>query len=102
METSHSCAVHNSRFIQTGGNALFVNAANLELAFDHNEFSDMGDSAVCLVGVEQWSTGSSLVFPRNCQVTNSHFYNLGVYGKQVFTINLDLKYAQTINYNFVA
>jgi hypothetical protein len=83
FETARHISIRESLFDQVGGNAVFINSANLNITIDQNDFVSVGDSAVCLVGDRMRSTGSSLMFPRECHVTNNHMNRLGYYGKQV-------------------
>lgn len=92
FETAQNCAVHNCLFDKVGGNAIFVFGAAYNISIDHNDIVAPGDSGVCFLGSRWLSTGSSLIFPSRCSVTNNYMVRIGYYGKQtagVFVSNSD-------------
>jgi len=83
MAGAEDCAVENSVFHATGGNAVMIDGYNLRSRVAGCTFSRTGESAVCLVGDHMKRLGTARPFPDECVVTNNHMYALGEYQTQV-------------------
>ena len=83
MEGTEECAVENSTFTATGGNAVMISGYNVRSRVAGCTFTETGESAVCLVGDHMKRLGTARPFPDECVVTNNHMYHLGEYQAQV-------------------
>eukprot|EP00479_Gromia_sphaerica_P014891 TRINITY_DN919_c0_g1_i1.p1 TRINITY_DN919_c0_g1~~TRINITY_DN919_c0_g1_i1.p1 ORF type:complete len:66 (-),score=14.78 TRINITY_DN919_c0_g1_i1:142-339(-) len=63
MQSARNIGIHESLFITTGSNAIFVDSACEDISILHNEFDQIGESAVAIVGNQQQTSGSALTFP---------------------------------------
>jgi len=88
MEGAEDCAVENSLFRATGGNAVFMNNYNVRNKVSGCTFTETGESAVCLVGFNFGRLGTARPFPDECVVHNNHMHHLGEYNTQVAGIFL--------------
>jgi len=76
----------NCLFTKTGGNALYVSGAALELSVSNNEFAGIGDTGIIFAGKRHQSSGSSLIFPRLSQISNNYIHDQGYYEKHAVGI----------------
>jgi hypothetical protein len=68
-----------------GSNAVFISNAAHNITIAHNEISQVGESAVAVMGVLTQSTGlSALNYPRHINISANHVHHIGIYGKQAF------------------
>jgi hypothetical protein len=83
FDGARGCAVRNCWFDAVGGNAVFFNNYNRDVAVTGCKFTETGDSAVCLVGTLGLTNGTRRSFPYECTVSNNLIHDCGVFGKQV-------------------
>jgi hypothetical protein len=111
--------VQECSFRGLGGNGVFVDGYAREVVVTGCAFSDIGDSAVCMVGESHlnlagksrcrqcghehaWSWNApSNNYPRECRVSDNVIHDIGVFGKQVAGIFLSLSARITVSHNHI-
>ncbi len=103
FENTENITVKNCRFDFLGGNAVMMSGYNKNNIIDGNDFSQIGASAVLIVGLESaardystWDNGNHKTvindktpgpltddYPREITVSNNYMYNVGIFEKQV-------------------
>ena len=119
FEGAEDCGVENSFFDALGGNAVFVSNHNRRIRIYGNTFTNIGDSAVCLVGKShvdfnnhltcelcgakgRWDFGpDSEDFPAECLVSNNLMHHIGIYGKQTAGVFMAITTQNTISHNHI-
>lgn len=101
MENCERCRVENSMFQNLGGNGVFLNLHNKDNSVSHNEFSDIGESAVCLVGAKHLSLGTQKKAPVDNIVSHNRIHNIGLYGKQTAGVFISVAARITVSYNHI-
>ena len=101
MEGTRNCAVRDCWFDAVGGNAVFINRYNRDVEVSGCTFSHTGDSAVCLVGEYESTTGTQKPFPYECRVVNNHVHHCGEYGKQVAGVYISRAKRITVAHNLI-
>jgi len=96
---TRDCRVDNCFFDATGGNAVFINDHNRGAAVENSTFSNLGDSAVCLVGSLNTTVGTQRNFPYECRVHRSVGHDCGYYGKQVAGVYISRAKRITVSHN---
>jgi hypothetical protein len=112
-------AIRSCRFDGIGGNGVFVDGYAARIGVSDCSFSDIGESAVCLVGESHlsldgttrcefcgaenpWGWGEpSNNHPRDCVVANNVIHNIGVFGKQTAGVFLSLSECITVAHNHI-
>ena len=95
------CAVENCFFDAVGGNAVFFNNYNRYNRVVGNKFTEIGESAVCLVGSRHLTYGSVWAFPADNLVSNNLIHNCGAFGKQVAGVYCANAKRTTISHNHI-
>ena len=101
FQGTRNCAIKNCLFEGLGGNAVFANWFNRDLAVWGTTFRDIGDSGVLLVGELETTTGTQKHFPYECRVENNHFYHLGRFGKQTAAVYISRAKRITVGHNLI-
>jgi len=119
FEGAEDCSVENSFFDAVGGNAVFINNHNRRIKVYGNKFTNIGDSAVCLVGRSfvdmskpmvcslcgakgRWSFGPDPEdYPTYCTISNNLMHHLGVYGKQTAGVFMAVTLKNKISHNHI-
>jgi hypothetical protein len=83
FEGSRDCHIKNCWFDAVGGNAIFMNNYNRSNTVSGCKFTEAGESAMCFVGTLEFTNGTHLAFPYECQAYNNLIHDCGVFGKQV-------------------
>jgi hypothetical protein len=83
FEGTRDCAIKECWFDAVGGNAVFMNNYNRNNTVSGCKFTEAGESAICFVGTLEFTNGTHLAFPYECQATNNLIHDCGVFGKQV-------------------
>ena len=99
MNGAEDCAVENSVFHATGGNAVMMDGYNLRNRVSGCTFTETGESAVCLVGYNMQRLGTARPFPDECVVHNNHMHHLGAYQTQVAGVFLSCCQKTTVSHN---
>ena len=99
LEGAADCAVEDSWFHATGGNAALMNNYNVRNRVAGCTFSETGESAVCVVGAERDRLGTARPFPDECVVHNNHMHHLGEYNTQVAGVFLSCCQKITVSHN---
>lgn len=82
LQQAAQISIRNSVFLKVGGNAVFIDGACTQVDVSQNECTSPGDSCVAVVGYLYRSTGSTLLFPKQCTVSQNYMHDIGFYGKQ--------------------
>lgn len=110
MENAKNVAVTNCRFDEIGGNAIMMSGYNEKHSIDSNQMTQIGASAVLIVGREEavrdpshWDNDDhktvindtsagpkSENYPRDITISNTYMYDLGIYEKQVSGICISI------------
>ena len=119
FEGAEDCSIENNFFDEVGGNAVFINNHNRRIKVYGNKFTNIGDSAVCLVGKSfvdmskpmvcsicgakgRWSFGPDPEdYPAYCLVSNNLMHHIGVYGKQTAGVFIAVTMKNTISNNHI-
>jgi len=99
MNGAEDCAVENSVFHATGGNAVMMDGYNVRNRVSGCTFTETGESAVCLVGYNMKRLGTARPFPDECVVHNNHMHHLGEYQTQVAGVFLSCCQKTTVSHN---
>ncbi|NQT94483.1 MAG: right-handed parallel beta-helix repeat-containing protein, partial [Lentisphaerae bacterium] len=99
MKGAEDCAIENSVFHATGGNAVMMDGYNLRNRVSGCTFTETGESAVCLVGYNMRRLGTARPFPDECVVHNNHMHHLGEYQIQVAGVFLSCCQKTTVSHN---
>ena len=102
-----------------GGNAVFVDGYSRGISVSGSSFSDIGESAICLVGESHldltgktrcpycgaehpwgWNAPSEN-HPRECDIRNNTIHDIGVFGKQTAGVFLSLCSEITVSHNLI-
>ncbi len=118
--TEHS-TIRDCTFAGLGGNAVFLSNYNRRVTISDSLFSDIGDSAVLIVGSDDAVRSLEVHkkrhvpltkidtvvgpktpdYPRDCKVHNNLMYDLGVVGKQVAGVYLSACQSITVSQNTI-
>ncbi|MBT3272674.1 MAG: right-handed parallel beta-helix repeat-containing protein, partial [Spirochaetales bacterium] len=101
MEGTRNCTISNCFFDAVGGNGLFINRYNRDATVTGCTFSESGDSAICLVGEYESTTGTQKPFPFECRVENNHIHHCGEYGKQIAGVYISRAKRVTVGHNLI-
>ena len=121
LEGTENCKVHDCTFTGLGGNAVFLSNYNRRVTVSDSLFSDIGDSAVLIVGSDNAVRSLKVhkkrhvplaeidtaigpktpEYPENCTVHNNLMYDLGVFGKQVAGVYLSACQSITVSHNTI-
>ena len=83
IEGAESNTITNCAFIRLGGNAIALSGHAWHTTITQSEFFKIGDSAIVSVGDFKLNDGvSSDAYPLGTMITDSHFHEIGVTGKQ--------------------
>ncbi len=99
LQGTRDCCISNCFFDAIGGNAVFANNHNRGLDIRDSLFSNLGDSAVCLVGSLGTTVGSQRNFPYECRVHNNVVHDIGYFGKQVAGVYISRAKRITVSHN---
>ncbi len=99
MEGAENCAIERCFFDALGGNALFLNGYNRGNRIYGNRFSDIGDSAICLVGCGQQIQGTNRPLPSGNLVSNNLIHDCGFFGKQIAGVFLSVSENNVVSHN---
>lgn len=101
MQGTQDCAICENHFDAVGGNGVFLNGYNYRAKIHANHFEKAGDSAVCLVGIQNMVVGSQRYFPCECEVTHNIVHDCGVFGKQVAGFFVSVAKRITVGHNLI-
>lgn len=101
LENTCDCSIRGCFFDAVGGNAVFVNGRNRGAEISGNRFSETGDSAVCLVGIQNMTVGSQRMFPFECRVENNTIHDCGIFGKQTAGVFISVARRITAGHNHI-
>lgn len=83
VEGANGVVIERCSFVRVGGNALFLSGHAWNTTVRTSEFHLIGDSAIATVGNINLNDGvSSDDYPRDTVISNNHFHEIGVTGKQ--------------------
>ncbi len=99
LQGAEDCAVENCFFYATGGNALFMNSYNRRNTVSGCTFAEIGESAVCLVGILQERIGTNRPFPDENAISNNHIHHCGQYGKQTAGVFISCCQRNVVSHN---
>ena len=121
LRGTEDCSIRDSDFSLLGGNAVFVSGYNRRTLVQGNRFTEIGESAVALVG-DFSATRSQAVeysrtlpqdsidltpgprgvdYPKNCRVHNNLMHHLGLVGKQTAGVFISMSESITVSHNTV-
>jgi parallel beta helix pectate lyase-like protein len=112
---TEKCSITQCNFENCGGNAVFLNDYNRDTVISQNEFKNIGESAIVIVGnidavrspsieyhnslsleqIDRVPGPKSNNFPKNCIISNNLIYQTGIWGKQ--TAGVLISMAEDIN-----
>jgi len=101
MEGAEDCGVEKCFFDAVGGNGLFLNNYNRHVRVYGNEFTETGDSAICMVGSEAMAQGTSHPVPTENLISNNLIHDCGVFGKQIAGVFSSITLRNTISHNLI-
>ncbi|MFC2098565.1 right-handed parallel beta-helix repeat-containing protein [Bacteroidota bacterium] len=119
FEGAEDCAIENCFFDNAGGNAVFISNHNRKIKISGNRFTQIGESAVCLVGKpnidpsrewtcpycgskRSWDFGpESEDYPAECLISNNLINHIGVFGKQTAGVFIAISMKNTISHNHI-
>jgi hypothetical protein len=101
LEGAEDCAVEKCFFDAVGGNAVFINNYNRRIRVYGNQFTEAGDSAVCLVGTRNRAIGSNKPYPAENTISNNLIHDCGVFGKQPAGVFASISEKNTISHNLI-
>jgi len=101
LEGAEHCAIERCFLDAVGGNAVFFNNYNRHNQVVSCRFTEIGESAVCLVGDRYRTYGSVMAFPADNLVFNNLIHDCGVFGKQVSGVFCANAKRTTISHNHI-
>jgi hypothetical protein len=101
LEGTRNCSIRGCWFDAVGGNGVFINRYNRDVDVAGCTFSETGDSAVCLVGEYETTTGTQKPFPYECRVENNHIHDCGEFGKQIAGVYISRAKRITAGHNLI-
>lgn len=101
MEGAEHCAIEGCFFDALGGNALFLNGYNRSNRIYGNRFSDIGDSAICLVGRGEQIQGTNRPLPNGNLISNNLIHDCGFFGKQIAGVFLAVSENNVVSHNHI-
>jgi hypothetical protein len=119
FEGVEDCSVADCRFASLGGNGVFMSNYNRRNKVAGCKFTDLGDSAVCLVGdfdaVRSGSTWQNHVgdppdktvgprtrdYPARCLVHDNLIHDIGQVGKQTAGVFISMAAEITVSHNTI-
>jgi len=121
LEGAQDCTITDCTFTGLGGNAVFLSNYNRRVTVSDSLFSDIGDSAVAIVGSDDAVRSLEVHktrhvplteidtaigpktpdYPSGCTVHNNLMYDLGVFGKQVAGVYLSACRSITVSHNTI-
>ena len=118
-EGAEDCNIRKCFFDAGGGNGVFINKYAQRIHVSNNIFSEMGDSAICLVGKSHlrrdlkydclycgtthdwgWDPPSKEV-PSECKIHNNLIHDIGIIGKQTAGVFLSLTLENSVSHNHI-
>jgi len=121
LRGTEDCSIRNSDFSLLGGNAVFLSGYNRRALVEANRFTQIGESAVCLVG-DFSATRSQAIeysrtlpqdsidlapgprgvnYPKDCRVQNNLMHHLGLVGKQTAGVFISMSESITVSHNTI-
>jgi hypothetical protein len=101
LQGTRDCAVRNCWFDAVGGNAVFVNQYNRNVAVSGCKFTEAGDSAIAFVGALELTSGSQRALPYECQARDNLIHDCGVFGKQTAGVYISRAKRITAAHNLI-
>jgi len=101
FEHTKNCGVELCGFYNLGGNSVFLNGYNRGAKITGNNFAQIGESAVCLVGIQNMTVGSQRYFPYECTVSHNLIRDCGVFGKQTAGVFISVAKRITVLHNLI-
>ncbi|MCP5117179.1 MAG: right-handed parallel beta-helix repeat-containing protein, partial [bacterium] len=121
FQGTEDCSIRDSDFASLGGNAVFLSGYNRRALAEGNRFTQIGESAVCLVG-DYSATRSQAIeysvtfpqdsidltpgprgvnYPKDCRVHNNLMHHLGLTGKQTAGVFISMSESITVSHNTI-
>ena len=83
IENSVNVSIRNCKFIQLGGNGIFLSGLTKNVRIEHNELAYIGDSAIATVGRIDMADGYTVdTYPHGTIIDGNHIHDIGLIGKQ--------------------
>jgi len=101
FEGAEDCRVQNCFFDAIGGNGVFLNGYNRHNRVYGNKFTEAGDSAVCMVGMERMIQGTNHPVPTENTISNNLIHDCGAFGKQIAGVFMSIAEKNTISHNLI-
>jgi hypothetical protein len=101
MEGAEDCSITQCTFKDVGGNAIFVSNYNRRLEVCNNLITQVGDSAICVVGTKNASIGSNHKYPANIDIANNTIHDIGIFGKQTAGVFISISRDNIISHNHI-
>ena len=101
VDGARHCSIQDCWFDAVGGNAVFINDYNRDVAVSGCKFTETGDSAICFVGDLEKTTGTQRAFPYECKAHNNLIFNCGVFGKQIAGVYISRAKRITASHNLI-
>ena len=117
FDGAEDCGVDNCFFDAVGGNALFISNYNQRVHVENSLFTEIGESAVCLVGEPMLSRELSYRcqycdnehpwgflphtenFPESCVIKNNLIHDVGLFGKQTAGVFIAVSAKNIVSHN---
>lgn len=121
MEGTEDCAVRNCDLKELGGNAIFVSRYNRRVTIEGCHFTEIGASAICLVGsadavrspsfrygqyvqpvqLDRTSGPRTEDYPAYCCVRDNLIHRIGRHEKQITGVELSMSSHITVSHNSI-
>ena len=101
LDGTRDCSIENCWLDAPGGNAIFMNNHNRGNRVTGCTFTECGESAVCLVGALERTTGTQRAFSYECSIENNRITRCGVFGKQVAGVYTSRAKRITVGHNLI-
>ncbi len=117
FDGAEDCSIDNCFFDAVGGNAVFINYYNRRIHIESSLFTEIGESAICLVGKSMLSRDLSYDCPycgthhdwgflphtdqyaEGCVVKNNLIHDVGIFGKQTAGVFMAVSAKNIISHN---
>lgn len=120
-EGTENCTLHNCTFHNLGGNAVFISKYNRRSTVSGSYFTNIGASAVCLVGdtsavrspsfeynqsvpatqLDYTSGPANNNYPADCLIYDNLIHTIGLFEKQITGVELSMCQSVTVSHNSI-
>ena len=94
LRRARHCRIENNHFDAVGGNAIYLESANLRNVIQHNEISRAGANGICVIG-------SFLYHPKFNQILDNHIHHCGVMNKFIAGVFMGVSEGTLVAHNYI-